>query len=606
MKMKGPKEKAHVIKNTAFIFKLAAECSPFLLFILCFDYILVNVYESVIMGVYFLKTALLIIEQQLDFKAFFITVSLIVLGKAAIGLLDKFVDYYISFRFAIKFEKKINSLIFNKAEQVELACYDDPVFYDRFTRASWVIDKYANTGIIHRVAWVAGNALSVALLVAYLISLDPVMSLFIAAPILVTVFRSLRNKEQFKKEKDMTVFERRKDYIKRTVLLKNYAKDMKTSNIFTVLKRYLTDAVNENIKIIKKYGIKITLYELAGDLFGSVIPVGGGFGYSCYRLAVMQNIGISDFSVFITSILAIKNKLDGFAEFITRMQQQCFWVQALRDFLAYEPKIKGGSVTADEFKSLEFKNVSFCYPNSDKKIMNNVSFKINKGDTIAIVGHNGAGKTTFSKLLMRLYDVSEGEILYNGINIKDYTLDSYRKKFACVFQDYKLFAMTAAENVLTADVTPNNFEIAKKAIDLSGAGEKFRSLKNGINSVLTKEFDDEGISLSGGEAQKLAIAKLFAREYDIAVLDEPSSALDPIAETEMYKSLKTGTVGKTVIFISHRLSSVTDADTILVFSNGEITESGSHEVLMNNNGEYRKMFDLQASGYREEGHGFEE
>jgi ATP-binding cassette subfamily B protein len=182
-----------------------------------------------------------------------------------------------------------------------------------------------------------------------------------------------------------------------------------------------------------------------------------------------------------------------------------------------------------------------------------VSFKIEKGETIAVVGHNGAGKTTLSKLLMRFYDVSEGEILYNGINIKEYDLLKYREKFASVFQDYKVFAMTVSENVLTEEITEENKEIAVNALKMAGAYEKIGKLKDKENSLLTKEFDKDGVLLSGGETQKVTIARLFARDFDVAVLDEPSSALDPVAESKMYDALMEGTKGKTVIYISHRL-----------------------------------------------------
>ena len=276
------------------------------------------------------------------------------------------------------------------------------------------------------------------------------------------------------------------------------------------------------------------------------------------------------------------------------------WVQNLRDFLEYEPKLKGGEIEPEDFESLEFKNVSFRYDGQDEYTLKNISFKINKGETFAVVGHNGAGKTTLSKLIMRLYDVTEGEILYNGINIKEYKLAEYRNKFASVFQDYMIFAMTVAENVLFEEVNDENRERAKKALEMSGAYAKISSLPEELNTLLTREFDDEGALLSGGEAQKVTIARIFAKDFEVAVLDEPSSALDPVAESKMYDSLIEGTKGKTVFYISHRLSSATRSDKVLVFSHGELIEYGTHEELMNLGGEYCEMFTLQASGYREE------
>ena len=207
---------------------------------------------------------------------------------------------------------------------------------------------------------------------------------------------------------------------------------------------------------------------------------------------------------------------------------------------------------------------------------------------------------------MRLYDVTEGEILYNGKNIKEYNLLSYRDRFASVFQDYRIFAMTVAENVLMQETDENNIPLAEKALTQSGVMNKVETLPEGVNTLLTKEFDDEGASLSGGETQKLAIARLFAKNFDVAVLDEPSSALDPVAESKMYDALAEGTKDKTVLYISHRLSSAANADRILVFREGKLIETGNHQELMEKGGEYCEMFTLQASGYREEGEDDEE
>ena len=341
------------------------------------------------------------------------------------------------------------------------------------------------------------------------------------------------------------------------------------------------------------------MLEIVSDWFAEIIPVTGGFVYGCYRLMVVGDIAVSDFSVLGSAISTCRNKLNHLAHYFAMQQKHCLWVQNLRDFINYEPKIQGGSVEPEDFRSLEFKNVSFRYGDDMNYVLKNVSFKIEKGQTIAVVGHNGAGKTTLSKLLMRFYDVTEGEILYNNINIKEYDLLKYREKFSSVFQDYRVFAMTVAENVLTEEVTEENKDIAVNALKLSGAYGKIGSLPNKEDSLLTKEFDSEGILLSGGETQKVTIARLFARDFDVAILDEPSSALDPVAESKMYDALLEGTKGKTVIYISHRLSSATQSDKILVFNKGVLSEQGTHAQLMSQNGVDREMSTLQASGYKE-------
>lgn len=593
------KQKAHIIKNTAFMLGCAFKCAPLSLFIIYFSYIAENVYYAVVINVMFLETALSIIENNGSFQEFAIRMGIIILGKLLVDLIGYIDVYTIRIKFEIKCESYINSLIFKKAQEVELGCYENPEFFDKYNRATWVVDQGGFKRIIEGSAWTLGSVVSLVFLVSYLVSIDPWLLIFILCPVIVMWFRVRKNNVELEKEKEMTPFEREKDYVRRTILLKDFAKEIKTTNIFVVLEKRFRSAIKKNIDVIKKYGWKIALLESVSDYFAEIIPVTGGFIYGCYRLLVAQNIPISQFSVLVSAITTCRNKTNQLARYFAMQQKHCLWVQNLREFLDYEPKIQGGDIMPEDFESLEFRNVSFKYKEDSDYILNDVSFKIEKGQTIAVVGHNGAGKTTLSKLIMRLYDVTDGEILYNGINIKEYDLLKYREKFACVFQDYRVFAMTVAENVLTEEVEDGNRKTAVNALEMAGVYEKIKKLPNKENSILTKEFDKEGILLSGGETQKVTISRLFARDFDIAVLDEPSSALDPVAESKMYDALIEGTKGKTVIYISHRLSSATRSDNILVFNKGVLAEQSNHEVLMSNNGYYQEMFTLQASGYKE-------
>lgn len=599
-RIKKEKQKAYVLKNTAFMLGCAFRCAPFSLLIIYFAYIAENVYYSVVINVMFLETALSIVEGNGSFGEFVLWMSIIVVGKLLVDLLG-YIDFYtVRIKFEIKCESYINSLIFKKAQEVELGCYEDPDFFDKYNRATWVVEKGGFKRIIEGSAWTIGSFISIVSLVSYLISIDPLLLTFIVCPLIVVVFRVFKNNIELEKEKEMTPYERQKDYVRRTILLKDFAKEIKTTNIFAVIDKRFRSAIRKNIDVIKKYGWRIALLECVSDYFAEIIPVTGGFLYGCYRLIIAQNLPVSQFSVFISAITTCRNKLNHLAHYFAMQQKHCLWVQNLREFIEYEPKIQGGDKKPEAFQSLEFRNVLFRYKNDGEYILKNLSFRIEKGQTVAVVGHNGAGKTTLSKLLMRLYDVTEGEILYNGINIKEYDLLLYRERFASVFQDYRVFAMTVSENVLTEEVTEENAQVALNALKKAGVYEKINSLPNKENSILTKEFDPEGILLSGGETQKVTIARLFAKDFDIAVLDEPSSALDPVAESRMYDALLDGTRGKTVIYISHRLSSATRSDNIIVFNKGEITEQGTHISLMEKGGEYAEMFTLQASGYNEE------
>ena len=595
---KGKRQKAHIIKNTAFMLGCAIKCAPFSLFMIYFSYILENVYYAVVVNVMLLETALSIIEGNGSFQEFVFKISILILGKLLVDLIGYINVYTVRIKFEIKCESYINALIFKKAQEVELGCYENPEFFDNYNKATWVVDKNGFKRIIEGSAWTLGSVCSLILLVSYLISIDPILLLFLICPVLVMGFRVVKNRLELEKEEAMTPFEREKDYVRRTILLKDFAKEIKTTNIFIVLEKRFRNAIDKNIRVIKQYGWKIAVIECISDYFAEIIPVTGGFLYGCYRLIVVGDIPISEFSVLVSAITTCRNKLNQLAYYFAMQQKHCLWVQNLRDFLSYEPKIQSGEKIPDEFESLEFKNVSFRYTESSDYILKNISFKLEKGQTMAVVGQNGAGKTTLSKLIMRFYDVTEGEILYNGINIKEYDVLKYREKFASVFQDYRVFAMTVAENVLTEEVTEESKETVVKALKLAGAYDKIGSLPLKEDSLLTKEFDKDGILLSGGETQKVTIARLFARDFDVAVLDEPSSALDPVAESKMYDALLEGTKGKTVIYISHRLSSATRSDIILVFNKGTLEEIGSHEELMKNDGYYCEMFTLQASGYK--------
>ena len=223
---------------------------------------------------------------------------------------------------------------------------------------------------------------------------------------------------------------------------------------------------------------------------------------------------------------------------------------------------------------------------------------IKKGEKVAFVGYNGAGKTTLIKLLMRLYDTTSGEILYNGRNINEFAPDKYREHIGAVFQDHTVFAATIAENVMGGEYTDADEEAVMSALRAASFDEKLKQLPNGIHSQLTTEFSKEGVGLSGGESQKIAIARVFARPFELIIMDEPSSALDPIAEYELNQYILKNAEGRTIIFISHRLSTTRMADKIYMFDGGQIVESGSHDVLMLQNGKYAEMYRVQAKKYK--------
>ena len=423
--------------------------------------------------------------------------------------------------------------------------------------------------------------------------------MFLLPVILVFVTEIFKSKVFFKRDLEMTHNNRIKAYTQRVVFLRDYSKDIRTSNIFSVIIGRYNNAIKSNLEIIKKYGPKLFLISMASSLFGEFIPIAGTYAYAGWQFIYTDAFSVSGFSVVLSSINAVRSATSLIAQEFSELSSVALYFQNLREFFEYESSVVSGDKEPEDFESLELKNVDFKYPSANKYSLKNVNIKINKGETVAVVGVNGAGKTTFVKLLLRFYDVTDGEILYNGINIKEYNIDSLRLKFATVFQDYKTFALSVNENVMCRNCNEEDKKAAEKALKQSGVYDKIATLSNGADTVLTREFDENGAGLSGGEAQKTAVARMFASDFDIAILDEPSSALDPIAEYKMYENLILATKEKTVIYISHRLSSAVLSDNIFVLGNGTVIERGSHSELMANGGEYANMFTLQASSYKE-------
>ena len=259
-------------------------------------------------------------------------------------------------------------------------------------------------------------------------------------------------------------------------------------------------------------------------------------------------------------------------------------------------KTKGDSFTEMTKGVIEFRNVSFRYPGTKELVLDHVSLKIEPSEKIAVVGKNGSGKTTLVKLLCRLYEPEEGEILWNGKNIREYDLKEWQKIFAIVFQDYSLLSLTLGQNVAASEQYET--ERAKEVLQLAGFGERLNKLKKGLETVVYPEYEQDGVSFSGGEEQKIAIARAIYKGGQICILDEPTAALDPVSESRVYESFDEIVKGKTAVYISHRLSSCKFSDRIFVLDNGKIAESGTHEALLSQNGLYAQLWQDQAQYYK--------
>ncbi len=598
-KEKKKKEKFETLKNVFYAVKIIKDCCPW--------YFTVQIlatggfwfFTAFVQEILFLRVILQVLENNLPFKAFVVAVLMFVAAGIAARLIQSYSNYVLSVKFK-QFYKALNEKIFEKAVSVDISCFEDPDFFDKYKRATEIISESHYDMFIYYFSSIFVASFTGIFIVAYVVSIDPKILLILLFMLPVVAAQALKGKVQVKKDKEMTVHKRSKAYVKRIIYLKEYSKDIRTSGIFNVLHKRFSHAVEKNREIIKKYGWKIAFYEVISGLFGQALPVAIAYAYATFRYAIKRNLALADFSVIMTAMSNIRDIINDLGQAVSVVKNESLYFGNLKEFFEYESTVISGTELPDELETLEFKNVTFTYPNAKEPTLKSLNLKFNKGETTAIVGENGAGKTTFVKLLLRFYDPDEGEILYNGKNLRNYDIDALRQKFGTVFQDYKVFAVSVAENVLCKEVESED-EQQKVAVSLknSGADTFVSLLPQKEKTVITREFDETGTGLSGGEQQKIATARMFCKNFDLAVLDEPSSALDPIAEYNMYENLISATKGKTVIYISHRLSSAVLSDKIYVFENGTVKESGTHNELMELNGKYAEMFTLQASSYRE-------
>jgi len=493
---------------------------------------------------------------------------------------------------------ELHSDMFKKAVSLDLARYDDPKFYNDFI---WSMDQAFQhcVGLMKDTGTLVFRVVSALAIAGILFSVDPVIALIICAFAGVrTVFSFLYNKTQLAFFDEHNPIWRKEGYIRRVFMLPDYAKELRASEVALNLQNEYGSAVDQKNEIVNKYKVKMTVLSVLLNTI-MLFAETGIFILVLYKVCTGQTT-LGTFSVAMGAIWRLSWTMRDLVATIQLLHEHAVFTEKVRKFTECEPEIIGGTEECEPFESLEIKGVSFAYNDGDKKALDDVSLSIKRGEKIAIVGYNGAGKTTLTKLISRLYDPTEGEIIYNGKNLKEYTIDGVRNRIAAVFQDYRIFASTLAENVAGGECSEESEERVIETLKKSTFGAKLEHLPNGVKTPLTREFYDDGTVLSGGEQQKVAIARAFYKDSDLIILDEPSSALDPDAEYELNRSIAEYADKKTVIFISHRLSTTRHADRIYMFEQGKLIEVGSHEELIAKNGKYAYMFELQAEKYRKQ------
>ena len=502
-------------------------------------------------------------------------------------------------RYNIKIVGEFQQMLFDKARRVELACYEDPAFYDKYVK---VMDTAYNRSMnviyaLDRLIW---NGVSFFANAALLYIIDPWFIVFGLFPLLLGLLNKTSNKLGHKLRTDATPCDRKEAYVRRAFYMADYAKEIRLSNISRPIFGLQKKAMEDHVALLRAYRWKQVPIRYALEIGLEVVTILGSMLYAAWRTLVDTTAPmlIGDCIVVFNSVSMIAWTLNDLIANLAEFHANALYIEDFRYFLDYEPKIaqnEDGRTAAGG--TLECRNVSFGYKDAPEQALSDVSFTIRPGEKIALVGCNGSGKTTLVKLLLHLYEPTEGQILLNGIDASEYSLESWRAQFGVVFQDLKTFSMSVAENVLMRPLREGDEERVIEALKQSGGYDKVQSLPNGIHTTLTREFDDKGVVLSGGESQKIALARIFADLSPIVILDEPSSALDPIAEYTMFNNMLRACEGRTLVFISHRLSSAVLADRVILLDGGRICEVGSHEELMRANGPYAEMFRKQAENY---------
>ena len=556
-------------------------------------------FEWIFMSIFFLRYVINAIEIEAPFSTILIFIGICFAVFSMFSMYNSYINAKIVPYTDNKIYRELYKKLYKKSRNVELSCYEDADFYNKYTMALDGAPQKMTKSVEYFFQSIFGIIAAAAAFYS-MFRIDAYSVLFVISPIIGNfVFGGLMNKIWGGRYVDDVKNNRMAGYVNRVLHLAEYAKEIRYSNIHDLMMKRYDDAVKGNQAVADKYGKKAIVYTWAQNVTTFALVFEGIMIYAAYRTIVSKTMGLAELAIMFTAMSTSSWILIGLFNNIVEAMKNGEFLEYFRCFMEYKEKIpedQDGILPEEKVHSIEFKNVCFSY-GDDEPVIKDLSFKIDEDKICAFVGHNGAGKSTIIKLLFRLYDPSSGEILVNGINIKEYNLKAYRKLFSAAFQDYKVLALSVRDNVLMGTKVDNPDETVTNALKCAGVWDKVSSLPRGIDTMMTKEFDKDGAVLSGGEQQKIVVARAFCQPASVKVFDEPSSALDPIAEYDLYKGIMSESKGHTTIFISHRLSSVKDADMVFMLENGQIIERGSHNELMNKAGKYFDMFNKQAQNY---------
>ena len=514
------------------------------------------------------------------------------------SMLNRGVDYCDTL-LADKFIRHISVRIMYHASRLDLASYEDPLFHDKLERAR--VQATDRLGMVQQLGRLVQQVITTVSLAASILFFSPWLLVVLIACVIPAFlgeshFAFLGYAQAFRQ----TPVKRQIDYLRFLGASKDSAKELKLFG----LSKYLTDRFQKLSDDIYVQNVSLAKRRLLASSLLSLLTTVGYYGAYAYVIleTVRGEMTVATL-VFLTGAIAgASANLQMIFSTFSSIADQSLFLTDLLQFFAVRPTVfsKPNALKTPRTikEGIEFREVSFSYPGSDRPILRNLNLFLKPDERIALIGENGEGKTTIVKLLTRLYDPTAGQILLDGVDLREYDLDDYASNIAVIFQDFMRYDMTAWENIAVGQISAReNLDKVELAARKSLAEGVIKKLPNGYDQMLGRRFET-GVDLSGGEWQKVALARAYLRDAQILVLDEPTAALDARSEHEVFERFAELTKGKMALLISHRFSTVKMADRIIVLERGVIAEQGRHEQLMAHGGRYAEMFELQASSYR--------
>jgi ATP-binding cassette subfamily B protein/ATP-binding cassette subfamily C protein len=480
---------------------------------------------------------------------------------------------------------------------------EDSSFMDMRARAFKFLSGDSFGHILQKFAVLISQIITLAGIISIISILNPFIVLaFIVLVLITTWFNSRTKKLNVKYELESAEIDRRCGYLESISYERRFAKEIRINVLGEWLDKILTKHAGKIYQLGKKSHYNNLKSQVVGNAV-SFIQQGLAYAYLIYSV-LNGRFGIGSFTMFLAAINNFSSAMFAFMDNAVDIRRYSDYFDSLYEFLHMPRNQRNGKnlpIKLSEPPVFEFRNISFKYPNQSGYALRNINLTIRAGEKVSIVGENGAGKTTLTKLVMKLYRPTEGQIFINGTDIQDYDFDDYVRIFSTVFQDFALYSMPLRDNVT------NGYEFddadIKEALYKSGLNDKVDSLEKGIDTWVYRDFDSTGFEPSGGEGQKIALARALLKDAPVIILDEPTAALDPRAEYEIYQNFNGMVKDKTSVFITHRLSSTRFCDRIIVLKNGEIVETGSHDELLSRQGYYAELFNMQAQFYTDTGNG---